>query len=107
MASTSRIIPNRIRVLHTFDAFHNPGYRRLWPAYLFANVSRWMQMTLLAWLVLGLTESPLRVALVGFFGMGPIPKNPTNATRSGESVSPRTSQASSVICIHRETFANR
>jgi MFS family permease len=72
MASASRIIPNRIRVLHTFDAFHNPGYRRLWTAYLFANVSRWMQMTLLAWLVLELTDSPLRVALVGFFGMGPM-----------------------------------
>ena len=72
MASTSRIIPDRLRVLHTFDAFHNPGYRRLWPAYLSANVSRWMQMTLLAWLVLGLTDSPFRVALVGFFGMGPM-----------------------------------
>lgn len=72
MATASRIIPNRLRVLHTFDAFHNAGYRRLWPAFLFANVSRWMQMTLLAWLVLGLTDSPLRVALVGFFGMGPM-----------------------------------
>ena len=72
MASTSRIIPDRLRVLHTFDAFHNPGYRRLWLAYLLVNISRWMQMTLLAWLVLELTGSPLLVALVGFFGMGPM-----------------------------------
>ena len=72
MASTSRIIPDRHRVLHTFDAFHNPGYRRLWPAYLFVNISRWMQMTLLAWMVLEITGSPLRVALVAFFGMGPM-----------------------------------
>ena len=72
MASTSRIIPDRLRVLHTFDAFHNPVYRRLWLAYLLVNISRWMQMTLLAWLVLELTGSPLLVALVGFFGMGPM-----------------------------------
>ena len=61
-----------MRRLHTFDAFHNPGYRLLWPGYLFANVSRWMQITMLAWLVLELTDSPLRVALVGFFGMSPM-----------------------------------
>ena len=61
-----------MRRLHTFDAFHNPGYRLLWPGYLFSNVSRWMQMTMLAWLVLELTDSPLRVALVGFFGMSPM-----------------------------------
>ena len=70
MATASRIVPGRR--LHTFDAFRNPGYRKLWPAYLLSNVSRWMQMTLLAWLVLQLTDSPLRVALVGFFGMGPM-----------------------------------
>ena len=61
-----------MRRLHTFDAFHNPGYRLLWSGYLFSNVSRWMQMTMLAWLVLELTDSPLRVALVGFFGMSPM-----------------------------------
>jgi hypothetical protein len=31
-----------------------------------------MQMTILAWLVLQLTDSPWLVALVGFFGMVPI-----------------------------------
>ena len=61
-----------MRQLHTFDAFRNPGYRLLWPGYLFANVSRWMQITMLAWLVLELTDSPLRVALVGFSGMSPM-----------------------------------
>ena len=69
MLTASRIVP---RQLHTFDAFHNPGYRLLWPAYLFANISRWMQLTMLAWLVLELTDSPLRVALVGFSGMSPM-----------------------------------
>ena len=61
-----------MRRLHTFDAFHNQGYRKLWAGYLFSNVSRWMQMTMLAWLVLEMTDSPLRVALVGFFGMSPM-----------------------------------
>ncbi len=61
-----------MRRLHTFDAFHNPGYRLLWPGHLLSNVSRWMQMTMLAWLVLELTDSPLRVALVGFSGMSPM-----------------------------------
>ena len=44
----------------------------LWPANFFSYVSRWMQMTLLIWLVLELTGSPFRVALVGFFGMAPL-----------------------------------
>ena len=57
---------------HTFDAFQNPSFRRLWSANAFTYVSRWMQITLLAWLVLTLTASPLRVALVGFFAMAPM-----------------------------------
>ena len=44
----------------------------LWPANFFSYISRWMQMTLLIWLVLDLTGSPFRVALVGFFGMAPL-----------------------------------
>lgn len=57
---------------HTFDAFRHRSFRLLWPANFFSYISRWMQMTLLSWLVLGLTDSPFFVALVGFFGMAPL-----------------------------------
>ena len=56
----------------TFRAFRDRNYRRLWPANLLAYSSRWMQMTLLGWLVLELTDSALRVALVGVFAMAPM-----------------------------------
>ena len=57
---------------HTFDAFRHRSFRLLWPANFFSYISRWMQMTLLVWLVLELTDSPFYVALVGFFGMAPL-----------------------------------
>ncbi|MDP6454072.1 MAG: MFS transporter [SAR202 cluster bacterium] len=56
----------------TFDAFRHKSFRLLWPANFFSYISRWMQMTLLSWLVLELTDSPFFVALVGFFGMAPL-----------------------------------
>ena len=56
----------------TLRAFRNPNYRLLWPANLLSYTSRWMQMTILGWLVLQLTDSPWLVALVGFFGMAPM-----------------------------------
>lgn len=58
--------------VRTFDAFRNPGFRLFWPSNFFINLARWTQMTLLPWMVLGLTESPFRVALVGFFAMLPM-----------------------------------
>ena len=44
----------------------------LWPANFFSYIARWMQMTMLIWLVLEMTGSPFLVALVGFFGMIPL-----------------------------------
>ncbi|MCH7744947.1 MAG: MFS transporter [Chloroflexi bacterium] len=72
MSSTSQKPPGRASTLRTFHAFQNRDFRILWPANFFSYISRWMQMTLLAWMVLQLTDSPLLVALVGFFGMGPM-----------------------------------
>ena len=72
MAVTSHFRPRPARLPTTFEAFRNRGFRHLWPANFFSYVSRWMQMTLLVWLVLDLTGSPFRVALVGFFGMAPL-----------------------------------
>ena len=62
----------RVRSLRTFHAFQNRSFRFLWPANFFSYISRWMQMTILVWYVLELTGSPFLVALVGFFGMGPM-----------------------------------
>ena len=56
----------------TLDAFRNPGFRLLWPANFFSYISRWMQMTFLAWIILQETGSPFYVGLVGFFGMFPL-----------------------------------
>ena len=56
----------------TFDAFANPSYRALWTSNFFSYISRWMQMTMLIWLVYDRTDSPFLAALVGFFGMGPM-----------------------------------
>src|SRR3989441_330094 len=56
----------------TFRAFENRGYLRLWLANCLLYTSRWMQMTLLAWLILDLTDSPFLVALVGFFSSAPM-----------------------------------
>ena len=60
------------RTSRTLSAFQNHDYRLLWPANFFSYIARWMQMTLLSWLVLELTDSPFLVALVAFFGMAPM-----------------------------------
>ena len=61
-----------VRRLSTFQAFHSPSYRLLWPANFASYTSRWMQMTLLAWFVLDRTDSAWKVSLVGFFSMAPL-----------------------------------
>ena len=57
---------------HTFYAFNNRNYRILWPANFFSLTARWMQMTLLAWMVLELTDSAWLVAHVGTFSLTPM-----------------------------------
>ncbi len=54
-----------------FRAFRNANYTRLWGSNALMYTTRWMQMILLAWLILELTEAPWLVALVGFFSMIP------------------------------------
>ncbi len=53
-------------------AFADHGYLRLWISNFLSYTPRWMQMTLLAWLTLELTNSPWLVALVGFFSTMPM-----------------------------------
>ena len=44
----------------------------MWPSSLLFYISRWMQLTLLGWMVLERTDSALLVALVGLALMGPL-----------------------------------
>lgn len=67
MADTPQIAAPRRRYPNTLRAFENPTYRVLWPSGFFFYSTRWMQVVLLGWFVLELTDSALRVALVGFF----------------------------------------
>ncbi len=71
MAITSRINPRSVRRFRTFHALQNQSYRRLWLGNFFSSMGRMMQMTLLVWMVLEMTDSPFLVALVGFFGFLP------------------------------------
>ena len=71
-ASTPRTLGVGVQRLGTFHAFQNPSFRLLWPANFASYTSRWMQITLLAWFVLDLTDSPWKVALLGFFSMAPL-----------------------------------
>lgn len=72
MSQRSLLTPRSRGMPRTFDAFRHRSFRLLWSANFFSYISRWMQMTLLVWLVLELTDSPFFVALVGFFGMAPL-----------------------------------
>ena len=72
MANLSHLRPRHAKLPPTLDAFRHRGFQLLWPANFFSYISRWMQMTLLIWLVLEMTGSPFLVALVGFFGMIPL-----------------------------------
>ena len=72
MAGSAPITKRAVHLKRTFQAFENRGYVRLWLANFLLYTSRWMQMTLLAWLILDLTDSPFLVALVGFFSSAPM-----------------------------------
>ena len=72
MANSSHLRFRHAKLPPALDAFRHRGFRLLWPANFFSYISRWMQMTLLFWLVLEMTGSPFLVALVGFFGMIPM-----------------------------------
>ena len=72
MAGSTPITKRDVHLKRTFRAFADRGYLCLWLANFLLYTSRWMQMTLLAWLILDLTDSPLLVALVGFFSSAPM-----------------------------------
>lgn len=72
MASSSPVTRRDVQAKRLFRAFENRGYLCLWIANCLLYTARWMQMILLAWLILDLTDSPWLVALVGFFSSAPM-----------------------------------
>lgn len=55
-----------------FDTLQNRAFRRLWLDSWFFFTCRWMDLAVLSWLVLELTNSASQVALVGIFRMLPM-----------------------------------
>jgi predicted MFS family arabinose efflux permease len=60
------IFPSGLRALN------HPDYRRFFLAQLVALVSGWMHTVAQSWLVLQLTDSPLKLGLIGTLQFGPI-----------------------------------
>ena len=58
--------------LQTFQALAQPSYRRIWTAAWLWYTCRWMELVVLSWLVLQLTDSPIQVSLVGVSRMLPM-----------------------------------
>lgn len=56
----------------TFHALTNPSFRRIWVAGWLWYVNRMMEMAILSWLVLDLTDSPSQVTFVGISRMIPM-----------------------------------
>jgi MFS family permease len=53
-------------------ALNHRDYRRFWTGQLVSVVGTWMQSVAQAWLVLQLTDSPLRLGLIGTFQFAPV-----------------------------------
>jgi len=62
----------RIRSIRTFHALADSSFRCLWAAGWFWYVCRMMEMVVMSWLVLELTDSPGQVALAGSIRMAPM-----------------------------------
>jgi predicted MFS family arabinose efflux permease len=58
--------------IQTFKALGNPAYARLWGANWLLYIARMMELVVLSWLVLELTDSPSRVAFLGVSRMLPM-----------------------------------
>ncbi len=72
MASSEEIRLPTSRGAQTFQALNDSSFRRLWAASWCYYVARMMEMATLLWLVLDLTDSPGKVALVGAFRTAPM-----------------------------------
>lgn len=72
MVAPARVGRAPVRAPRMLQAFSNQNYTRLWLANGLSYTSRWMQMIIVAWLVLELTDSAWYVGLVGFFSSIPM-----------------------------------
>jgi MFS family permease len=57
-------LPNPLNLPPALAPLHGPVFRGLWFAWLFANLTMWMNDVAAAWLMTTLTTSPVMVALV-------------------------------------------
>lgn len=56
-----------------FSVLFNRDFRLLWVAGLFRFHSRWMELIVLGWIILEVTNSPFLVGTIGFFRMAAMP----------------------------------
>ena len=56
-----------------FSVLFNRNFRILWIAGLFRFNSRWMELIVLGWIILEVTNSPFLVGTIGFFRMAAMP----------------------------------
>jgi MFS family permease len=54
------------------EPLRDPRYRLLWLTGLFASIARWMDLLVLGWLALALTDSPLMVGVAAFCRAAPM-----------------------------------
>jgi MFS family permease len=57
------------QILHTFDT---PNFWRIWTGSMIWYTARWMDLFVLQWTVLVMTDSAFQVTLVGFYRMAPM-----------------------------------
>src|SRR5438874_7442783 len=67
-ASDSSQAPRR---RHAFTALRHRNFRLIWFGQLVSTIGDQMQIVAIAWQIFVLTNSSLRVGLVGFFGLVP------------------------------------
>ena len=60
------------RFTGTFQPLNIPDYRRLLASNTLWWQAMWMEMIVVGWLVLALTDSPFQIALVGFYRSIPL-----------------------------------
>ena len=56
----------------TLRAFYTPGFWRIWAGSMSWYSARWMELFVLQWQVLIMTDSPFQVSLIGFYRMAPL-----------------------------------
>ena len=56
----------------TLRAFYTRGFWRVWAGSMFWYSARWMDLFVLQWQVLVMTDSAFQVSLVGFYRMAPM-----------------------------------